>query len=178
MYGRVYGMALSLGYDVWSVQDLDRWLPPHPGFAPRAPGDSTSADMGQDGNFSCPGPYLTPFRLDESRTGGAGGGEPEHKTRFFHILLGKRIIFVALKDEWVKKYMFFLNFSPSNKLLYDQLVHLYLLPTRPKFYYFNKWDHIVGLLSIELLLRKNWIWIKKKSMWMPFRVFIALLAIQ
>lgn len=38
-------------------------------------GVSAAAGTGHEGNFSCPGPYLTDLRLDESLTGGAGGGE-------------------------------------------------------------------------------------------------------
>lgn len=38
-------------------------------------GVSAAAGTGHDGNFSCPGPYLMDLRLDESLTGGAGGGE-------------------------------------------------------------------------------------------------------
>lgn len=38
-------------------------------------GVSAAAGTGQEGNFSCPGPYLMDLRLEESLTGGAGGGE-------------------------------------------------------------------------------------------------------
>lgn len=38
-------------------------------------GVSATAGTGHEGNFSCPGPYLIDFKLDESLIGGAGGGE-------------------------------------------------------------------------------------------------------
>lgn len=38
-------------------------------------GVSAAAGTGQLGNFSCPGPYLIDLRVEESLTGGAGGGD-------------------------------------------------------------------------------------------------------
>lgn len=59
---------------MWSVQDLERCDPPLGGPL-SACGVSAAAGTGHDGNFSCPGPYLIDLRLEESRTGGAGGGD-------------------------------------------------------------------------------------------------------
>lgn len=70
-------------------------------------GVSAAAGTGHEGNFSCPGPYLIDLRLDESLTGGAGGGESSSLTNWVcdDDVVALTLTGAKFKPDWFCKYV-------------------------------------------------------------------------